>query len=311
MKESSDRWSAAENHSIPTLDLAEIERRKQWLQFTAEDEARLVGLDPLAQKFADEVIESLYDHFLGFSETAAFFENNHQIERVKELQRTYFRRLTQGNYNVEYAADRVKIGATHQRIGLDIKWYLGAYSFYFRALTARVTPNFENTDEALRCWHSLKKLMFFDIGLVLDNYIAARERVIRDQQEALRELSTPILQIRPGLLMLPIIGTIDAQRSQLLTHAVLNGIRQRRARVVVIDITGVTVIDAPVANHLVETVEECRLMGAAVIVTGISPEIAQTLVELGIDLSKMHTVSDLEGGIAAADQTHAIWPGAR
>lgn len=311
MNETASRWNVIENHPVPTPDLVEIERRKQWLQFTAADESRLVELDSLAQKYAEEVIESLYDHFLGHPETAAFFQDRHQIERVKELQRSYFRRLTQGNYDEAYAADRVKIGATHQRIGLDIKWYLGAYSFYFRALTARVTPHFENLDDALGYWHSLKKLMFFDIGLVLDNYIAARERVILQQQEALRELSTPILQIRPGLLMLPIIGFIDAQRAHLLTHAVLNGIRERRARVVVIDITGVPIIDAPVANHLVETVEECRLMGASVIVTGISPEIAQTLVALGIDLSKMRTMSDLEGGIAAADRARDIWPASR
>ena len=108
-----------------------------------------------------------------------------------------------------------------------------------------------------------------------------RERVIRQQQEAIRELSTPVLQVRERLLILPIIGVLDGQRARQLTEQLLRGIRTNRARVVVIDITGVPTIDSTVANHLVQTVERVALMGASVIITGLSPEIAQTLVTLG------------------------------
>jgi rsbT co-antagonist protein RsbR len=299
---------------LTPIDEDELRRRKEWLQFTDEDEARVVALDPLAQRYADEVIEELYDHFLANDMTSAFFPTGDEVDRVKRLQREYFRRLTQGNYDVAYAADRVKIGATHQRIGLDMKWYLGAYSFYIRAVTARIMPTFEDAADGLAHWQALKKLVFLDIGLALDTYLAAREQVIteqqgalrelatRQQQETIKELSTPVLQIRAGLLMLPIVGAIDSLRAQMVTQSVLAAIRDRRGRVVVIDITGVPGVDSAVANHLVQTVEACRLMGAAVIVTGLSPEVAQTLVTLGIDLSKMRTVIDLEGGLAAAEE---------
>jgi rsbT co-antagonist protein RsbR len=133
------------------------------------------------------------------------------------------------------------------------------------------------------------------------SFVQERERVIRQQQDALLELSTPVLQVRERLLILPIIGVLDAQRARQLTEQLLRAIRTHRAMVVVIDITGVASVDAAVANSLVQTVDASRLMGAGVIITGLSSEIAQTLVTIGVDLSKMNTVGDLQGGIEEAE----------
>ena len=134
------------------------------------------------------------------------------------------------------------------------------------------------------------------------SFVQERERIILQQQEAIRELSTPVLQVRERLLILPIIGVIDSQRARQLTEQLLRAIRSNRAKVVVVDITGVPTIDSTVANHLVQTVEASRLMGASVIITGLSSEIAQTLVTIGVDLSKMNAVGDLQGGIEEAER---------
>jgi rsbT co-antagonist protein RsbR len=134
------------------------------------------------------------------------------------------------------------------------------------------------------------------------SFVQERERVIRQQADAIRELSTPVLQVRERLLILPIIGVLDDQRADQLTEQLLGGIRRHRAKVVVIDITGVPEITAEVANHLVQAVDASRLMGAGVIITGLSPEIAQTLVTIGVDLAKMNTVGDLQGGIEEAER---------
>jgi rsbT co-antagonist protein RsbR len=134
------------------------------------------------------------------------------------------------------------------------------------------------------------------------SFVQERERVIREQQEAIRELSTPVLQVRDRLLILPIIGGLDSARARQLTEQLLGAIQSNRARVVVIDITGVAAIDLNVANHLVQTVEAARLMGASAIITGLSSKIAQTLVDLGVDLSMMKTVGDLQGGLEEADR---------
>src|SRR5205823_7527945 len=134
-----------------------------------------------------------------------------------------------------------------------------------------------------------------------------RERVIRQQQEAIRELSTPVLQIRDRLLLLPIIGLIDTHRAQLITENLLRSIRENRARAVVMDVTGVATIDSKVANHIIQTIAAARLMGAKVIVTGISSDVAQSLVALGIELSKLSTVGDLQGGLEEADAVIQRW----
>jgi len=133
------------------------------------------------------------------------------------------------------------------------------------------------------------------------SFVEERERVIREQQEAIRELSTPVLQVRDRLLILPIIGAVDPGRARQLTEQLLGAIQQNRARVVVIDITGVVDVDVTVANHLVQTVEAARLMGASCVITGLSSRIAQTLVDLGVDLGGMNTVGDLQGGLEEAE----------
>jgi rsbT co-antagonist protein RsbR len=134
------------------------------------------------------------------------------------------------------------------------------------------------------------------------SFVQERERVIGQQRSTIQELSTPVLQVRERLLILPMIGILDSRRASQLTEQLLGAIRSNRAKVVVIDVTGVPAIDQTVANHIVETVRACKLMGAGVIITGLSPEIAQTLVTLGVDLSMMNTVGDLQGGIEAAER---------
>jgi anti-anti-sigma factor len=127
------------------------------------------------------------------------------------------------------------------------------------------------------------------------------EKEIQKQQESIWLLSTPVLPVRERLLILPIIGEIDAQRARQLTDQLLHGIRANRARVVVMDMTGVASVDSNVANHLVRTVQAANLLGASVIVTGLSREITQTLVHIGVDLSSLTTLGDLQSGIEEAE----------
>ena len=199
---------------------------------------------------------------------------------------------------------------------------------YARSLSERIIPRGVETEEVLGIVLLLRDVLArslfkkyqgdFDLlNRVLDAYepaanriantvgvsfVQERERIIRQQQEAIRELSTPVLQVRERLVILPIIGILDNQRARQLTEQLLKGIRTHRAKVVVIDITGVPEIDSTVANHLVQTVEASRLMGASVIITGLSSEIALTLVTIGVDLSKMNAVGDLQGGIEQAER---------
>jgi len=281
------------------LSDAEIERRKAFLEFGKHDVAALQGLNDIAQRYADSVIEDLYEHFLSFDETRAFFKDAATLSRVKRMQKDYFLQLTQGSYGTAYFSNRIKVGLVHQRINLDVKWYLGAYNFYLRAVTSRLfESSSKDPSKAVAALFSLMKLVFLDISLAIQTYV----RTIQRQQEEIRELSTPVLLVRPRLLMLPIIGVIDSQRALQLTENLLRAIRDNRAKVAVMDVTGVAAIDSRVANHLIQTVAAVRLMGAEVIVTGLSPDVTNALVALGVDLGKLTTAGDLQSGLEEAER---------
>ena len=168
-----------------------------------------------------------------------------------------------------------------------------------RSLFVRYEENPELLHRILDAYEPAANRIAVTVGV---SFVEERERVIREQQEAIRELSTPVLQVRDRLVVLPIIGMLDSQRARQLTEQLLGAIQANRARVVVLDITGVATIDLTVANHLVQAVEAARLMGASAIITGLSSKIAQTLVDLGVDLGQMRTVGDLQGGLEEAER---------
>jgi rsbT co-antagonist protein RsbR len=168
-----------------------------------------------------------------------------------------------------------------------------------RSLFEKYQTDFDLLNRVLDAYEPAANRIANTVGV---SFVQERERIIRQQQEAIRELSTPVLQVRERLVILPIIGALDSQRARQLTEQLLRAIRTNRAKVVVIDITGVPEIDSTVANHIVQTVDASRLMGASVIITGLSAEIALTLVTIGVDLSKVNAVGDLQGGIEAAER---------
>jgi len=184
---------------------------------------------------------------------------------------------------------------THEVVGI----VLLLRDVLLRSLLKKYQSNFALINRMLDAYEPAARRIAV---MVAAGFVHERERIILAQQDAIRELSTPVLPVREGLLILPIVGMIDPQRARQLTEQLLGGIRANRAKVVVIDITGVPSINSSVANHLVQTVEAARLLGAMAIVTGISPEIAQTLVTIGVDLARMNTVCDLREGIEEADR---------
>jgi rsbT co-antagonist protein RsbR len=255
----------------------------------------------------------------------------HLRERRTQLRREWANRITDESLLSAMTPQEIFSEATSvydNYVGVLETGSVEALQDYARDLSERIIPRGVETNEVVGIVLLLRDVLarslfekyHKDFGLlnrVLDAYepaanriantvavsfVQERERIIRQQADAIRELSTPVLQVRERLLILPIIGVLDDQRADQLTEQLLGGIRRHRAKVVVIDITGVPEITAEVANHLVQAVDASRLMGAGVIITGLSPEIAQTLVTIGVDLTKMNTVGDLQGGIEEAER---------
>ncbi len=136
--------------------------------------------------------------------------------------------------------------------------------------------------------------------VMVDNYIRSREQIITQQRADMMELSTPVIKVWDKILSLPIIGTLDSRRAQLMMEALLHKIVETGSTIAILDITGVRTMDTLVANHLIKTVTAARLMGARCILTGVSPAIAQTMVQLGIDLTQITTRAQMADGIKLA-----------
>jgi len=129
-----------------------------------------------------------------------------------------------------------------------------------------------------------------------------QQEILEAQQRAIQELSTPVIPIMDRILVMPLIGSIDSLRAKDIMRVLLAGISRHRARVVILDITGVPLVDSGVANHLNKTIQAARLKGARTIITGVSDAVAETVVDLGIDWSGIETLSDLQTGLIAALQ---------
>ncbi len=139
------------------------------------------------------------------------------------------------------------------------------------------------------------------LGLhTMSTYQKTREDIIKRQQEELLELSTPVVKLWDGVLALPMIGTLDSARTQIVMEALLERIVETGAETAIIDITGVPTVDTLVAQHLLKTVSAIRLMGADCIISGIRPQIAQTIVHLGLDLQGVTTKATLADALAIA-----------
>jgi rsbT co-antagonist protein RsbR len=248
------------------------ELRERWASRISQ--AKLLGVMSQEEIFSE--VTAVYDNYVDALETGS----------VETLQ-AYARDLS----------DRIipRGVETHEVLGI----VLLLRDVMARELFVRYQSDPDQLNRVLDIYEPAANRVAVTVGV---SFVEQRERIIREQQAAIRELSTPVLRVRDRLLILPIIGGLDTQRARQLTQQLLSAIRESRAKMVVIDITGVGMIDLTVANHLVQTVEAARLMGARAIITGLSSEVAQTLVDLGVDLSMMQTVGDLQGGLEEAER---------
>jgi rsbT co-antagonist protein RsbR len=154
--------------------------------------------------------------------------------------------------------------------------------------------------EYLATVQAITKMIHFDTAIVVETYARMTNQKISRQSQALMEMSTPVTAIWQDILMLPIVGIIDSKRSQDIMDAVLSKIGETRSKVIIMDISGVGVVDTAVANHLIKITKATKLMGCECTISGVSPAIAQTMVELGINVGEVRTTATLRDALEAA-----------
>jgi rsbT co-antagonist protein RsbR len=284
------------------LDGPEVISRLRAARVYDEDVARLRKVGGVIDAFSGEATDEFIRYLRAAPEIEALL-NAPVVDRIRALKQAHIREMGRGEYGENYVRQRIELALLYSGMDLPMRWFLGAFHHLIRLVGQHLLAALgRDSDEGLETFMSLNKLAVFDASLMADVLVFQRERTIRAQEEAIRELSTPVLRIRERLLILPVIGVVDTERARLLTDGLLQGIRENRAKVVIMDVTGVPDVDSSVANHLVQAVEASRLMGATVIMTGLAPEIAHTLVTLGVDLRSVYTVGDLQGGLEEGER---------
>lgn len=225
-----------------------------------------------------------------------------QLEAQRKQSLDNLKAASEGNWKPLLETQREQ-GAGYATMDIPFNEWFDLVSAFQRVMIPHLVTAFAKEPARLsRALTALSDYIDQAMSVIGEEYLKAKEKIISQQAESIQELSTPVLQVRDRLLLIPIVGLLDTHRARQLTESLLRAVRDHRARVVVIDITGVAAVDSKVANHLFQTVAAAKLMGAHSIVTGLSADVAQALVVLGIDGSRLNAVGDLQGGLEEANR---------
>lgn len=251
-----------------------------------------------------EVIDEALMHFVAHHRELGHIAESARREdaRAAELenQELQYRAIKLGEWTPLVESLRVQ-GARYAHQGLSFRSWIeliGAVRRIVGSLLLEEAPG--DSSWILLAGSGMAVFLDTVLSAIGEGYLRAKEEIIQKQRAEIRTLSTPVLQLESRLLVLPLIGTFDADRAQQLTRQLLDAVRERHARAVVIDVTGVAEAEETLAQHLVRIADSARLMGTTVIVTGLSNAAAHSLVKLGVDLTKLNTSGDLQSGVVRA-----------
>lgn len=273
---------------------SEVARLLSTYRLTAEDLVELKQIGEQLNEHLDDIIEQFYDWLHTQPSWEMFFGDPGKAERLKKQQADYWRSFFSGVVDADYVTLRRKIGATHAQIGLSLPDYFAAMST-FQELFIKVMQGLD-----CKQMKAINRLLMMDSGITVEMFNLVSNQTIADQNKAMMEMSTPITAIWEDILLLPIVGIIDSGRAQDIMDAMLNKVAKLQTRVFILDISGVAVVDTAVANHIIKMTKATSLMGCKCVMSGISPSIAQTMVELGIEVGNVKTTSSLKDALKYA-----------
>ncbi len=250
----------------------------------------------------DEFVDLFYDWLRKQPEFEEFFPDEETLTHVQKMSRGYWEEFFRHELDDDYLEKRHKIGETHARIGLPLTIYFAAMDRSLKLFTEDLYDDSLSLEAYLAAMRAVAKRMHLDTSLVVETYTRITNEAMAAQSRSLMEMSTPVTQIWEGVLFLPIVGIVDSKRAQEIMNATLTKISQTQSRAFIMDISGVAVVDTAVANYLIKVTKATRLMGCECTISGLSPAIAQTIVELGIDIGKVKTTATMQDALVDAFQ---------
>ena len=266
----------------------------------------IIKIRPAMLERMDEMLGEWYLWLESLPEYEEFFPNKAIRQRVQSQQYKYWDRFFSGHIDEEYIALRMRLGETHARIGLGLDTYFASVDHFLEIFVNNLRQLDLPEDEFNHTRRAVNKLTHLDMTLMVIAYEKLVNESIAAQSKALLEMSTPVTQIWNGILLLPLVGIIDSKRAQDIMNSTLGKISETQARSFILDISGVAVVDTAVANHLVKITKATRLMGCESTISGVSPAIAQTMVDLGIDVGTVKTTSNMRTALLGAFEKQGI-----
>lgn len=261
----------------------------------------------LIRKFGDMMVPKLDEYVRHFyiwleqqPEYQQFFSEQAKLKRVQASQVKYWETFFAAKVDDLYIKERREVGEIHARVGLPLPTYFAGMNISMVIFTKRMYDGSLYSDEYSSLVTAFTKLLHLDTTIVVDTYSRLINKRIAEQSEALLAMSTPVTMVWQDILMLPIVGIIDSKRAQDIMTAVLNKISEHRAKIFIMDISGVAVVDTAVANHFIKITKATKLMGCDCLVSGVSPMIAQTMVQLGINVGEVKTNATLRDALENA-----------
>jgi rsbT co-antagonist protein RsbR len=264
-------------------------------------DVRAVGKIVLAKE--EEFLDDFYNWLETQPEFDQYFSDPEVLTRTKNSQYKFWEDFFRGVPDDEYLQRREGLGKTHARIGLPLTTYFTGVGKFVRTIHRLLDAEKMKNDLRLRYIQSVDRYMRLDVAIIVGTYTRIEKETIAAQGRALMEMSTPVTEIWTDVLLLPLVGIIDSKRAQDVMDTTLKKISDTHARIFILDISGVGVVDTAVANHLIKITKATRLMGCESTISGVSPAIAQTIVELGIDVGTVKTTVTMKDALSDAFET--------
>ena len=283
---------------MPTAAIKEILAK---FDLRDADFARVRAAAPVLKKELDAFIEDFYRWMSAHREYQIFFGSNPaRLERVKQMQRANWIGFLESDVDEAWVDVRRHVGAVHAHIDLPNDIYFAGMSVSANLMAQRLRAAKPAVKDVEQTIDSITKLLFLDTFIVIEEIARINREKISAGSKALMEMSTPVTPIWEGILLLPLLGILDSQRTQDVMNKTLAKIAETRSKVFVMDISGVSAMDTAVANQLLKITKATQLMGCETILSGLSPAIARTLVELGVNIGEVRTTATLRDSFELA-----------
>lgn len=263
---------------------------------TALDLAHLANAAEQMQAERRKVFDELYDWMRQHEDFTPYYPEE-LIAALAANEELFWKNTVEGRFNEDYIATEKAYGQKFAQTGIPLEAYIAVllafHEFMYQAYQRQGLASVE-------LMMAFKKLSQASIEIITSLYSDTNLKRLEEQNEALRERSTPVAEIWNGILLLPLVGFIDSKRAKDMMESMLSNVSEKQAKVFILDISGVAIIDTAVANHLIKMTKASRLMGCNCIISGISGSIAQTIVELGIQIDEIQTTGSMRDALALA-----------